>query len=418
LLIKYINNSFLKIGRNVKVSILIQPLWGVPFSMLSAYVTLYMTGHGLSEAKVGIINSAAFAFKAIIAIFAGYIVNMMGRKKSVILFDTISLVIPYTILIFATDFWQFLIANIIAGFGVVNVIAQHCYLAEDIKPEDRVLAYNLFITMFILSGFFTPVGGILVEKFHMLPAIRIMYLFALICSIVFVTLKILFLKETSIGAHKAREVNKVLSREVLSGLLKTFRYVLKNKKLAILIAINIAVNFAYSLYTIYYFLYLTQSLKYSESNISVFPFVTAIVSLITMIVVMPLKKEMNSLLVKGFILYIIGGIFLVAAPANKSLVFIIVNVVCWAISLQITNTLLQVKIANAIDDDLRADVMSFSNAFSMLVIFPSGIIGGIIYKFSPIYLFYLILFIYVVCFMLFVFEIKCKRTINEIKLEV
>jgi MFS transporter, DHA1 family, tetracycline resistance protein len=403
-----LQKSFYRVGRNAQISVMVQPLWAIPFCMLSAYTTLYMVGQGISETNVGFINSAAFVVKAIVALFAGHIVNVMGRKKSIITFDIISLTLFYLIMIFAVNPWQFLIANMIGGFGVINMIAQHCYLSEDVLPEDRIFTYNLLETLYIVSAFFSPVAGLLIQKFQMIPAIRMMYGFAFLCSLVFVVLKIIFLKETSIGLLKIRKINDVFDKDLLTGQWKSLKYVLKNKQLAVYITLNNIVNFALSLYTIYYFLYLTQCLKYSEMSISIFPFLTSVIGLITLIIIIPRNRIKDGLLLLCFILYVIGGISLVAAPVGNSLFFVILNCLCWAISSQIVLILLQVKIANKIDDNLRAEVMGFSNVLSMISILPTGIIGGLIYKFSPIVLFYFILLVYVLSFIIYLFGIKEK----------
>jgi hypothetical protein len=125
-----------------------------------------------------------------------------------------------------------------------------------------------------------------------------------------------------------------------------------------LILINTAINFATALYTIYYFLYLNQRLKYGEASISVFPFITSVVALLTLIFIIPLYKETDGIIITAFVLYILGGIFLVIAPVQNSIIFIIINVICWAVSTQITTTSLQAKVANHIDDNLRADIIS------------------------------------------------------------
>jgi MFS family permease len=334
----------------------------------------------------------------------------MGRKKSIILFDAISMALSYSILIFAQNFWQFLIANIIASFGIINTIAQHCYLAEDVDPRDRVFTYNFLEILFIVSAFFAPVAGILVGRYGMIPAVRFMCAFALLCTLIFISLKVIFLKETSIGKLKAKEARNAEKKEIFVSFWRALRYVMKNRKLAILLVINISVSFASALNTIYYFLYLTGGLKYNEASISLFPFITSVIALITLLFIIPSGKNSSSLVSAGFLLYIIGAVSLVAAPLQGSLLFVLVNVVCWAFSNQIAGTYLQAEIANAIEDNMRADVMGFSNAFSMLALFPTGIVGGILYKFSPVILFYFILLIYEFGFALFLIGTRKEKT--------
>ena len=394
--------SLERIGRNARVSIYIQPLWAIPFFMLSAYSTLYMTGQGIGEREVGLINSAAFIIKAAVAIFAGYVVNLLGRRKSIIIFDLISIVTPYVILTFASNFWEFMAAYILTGFGVINTIAQHCYLVEDVLPEDRVITYGFLETIYILAAFFSPVTGFLVAKHAMVPVIRGIYAFAAICAFVFVLMKLLYMSETTIGMQKANSTTAMSIGDIFKNMWKTVLYTVNKRQLAKFIIINTALSFASTLNTIYFFLYLTQRLNYSVADISVFPFITSVVALITMLLIIRINKLKDVTMEASLLIYVIGAIFLVAAPPQHSLVFVLVNVICYAVSLQITSTVLQAKIANAVEDTIRADVLGFSNVFSMLALFPTGIVGGLLYKASPVSLFYTILFIYTICFILYV----------------
>ena len=353
------------IGTNAVLSVLLQPLWAVPFFLYNTYATLYMIKLGVREGEIGVVNSVSFLVKAAVSLFAGYIINKLGRKKSLLIFDMVSWVIPYIILSFATSYEHFLIAGIINATSVVNTIAWQCCLVEDVRQEHRVYVFNVLEVMMILSGVFTPITGWLIGKHTLIPVIRGMYFFAFLCMAVSIIVRAFMLKETSVGMN-VREYGGAKLPEIYQSFWKAFAYIIHNRMLIILFIINILIMFNLVINNIYYVPYLTMHLGLSEITVSFYPFVTSIAAIIMLVLVLSRFKLSQFIFSGVLLLYIAGTCFLLLVPAETSGQSIIrsallfSNVICWAVAKSLVNIILQTKISNVISDSLRDSFQPFS----------------------------------------------------------
>lgn len=405
-----------RLGRNASLNILPQPLFSIPFYLYSSYSTLYMMKLGVSGVEVGILNSVSFATRSVAALFVAYIVNRLGRKKSVLLFDMIAWVIPYIILSFANSLWQFLIASMISGFGIVNGVAWNCYIVEDVKPGDRINAFSILEIMTIVCGFITPVAGILIARYSLVSTIRSIYLFAAGCMVVWVLLRLILMTETSVG-KKIKEEGNISRWGIFINFWNTLKIIIKKRRLIALFSVSIMTNFCLTIYNLFYIPYLTVHLNYSESCVSVIPMIISVVALMILLLVVPKTKRSDKLMVFGIVLYTTGSILLLVAPARNSLIFIALNILCWAVSKSVVNVVLQTQIANTIEDSKRADVMGLFNILSTLAMLPAGIVGGVLYGMSPKSPFILVFFLYFISFIIYIYAGRMfthERRINHV----
>jgi len=402
-----------KIGRNAAVTCITQPLWAIPFYLYNSYAALYMINQGITEGQVGVVNSVSFIVKAAAAVFAGYIINRLGRKTSIIMFDVFSWVIPYFLWSIATNYWQFIAASLFSGLGIVNTIAWNCILVEDTRPEHRIFVFNFNEIIIIIAGFLTPVSGLLISKFTLVPAIRGVCVFGLICMVTLEIVRFFLLKETGIGREKMLEAKSIKTNvRLFTGFWKTAGFIVRNRLLTVLFVLSIAVNFCFIINNLYYFPYLTSHLKYNQAGVSLFPSLTSVVSLLMLFFIIPRIKDRDKFLLAGFLLYFVGALILIFAPGGLikvSIIMVLTNVVFWAVSRTITNILLSTRIANAVDDHARADIMSFYNIFSIVCMFPAGIIGGSLYEISPRGPFYFISVVYLIGFAAFFLLLQIGR---------
>ncbi|RAI87270.1 MFS transporter [Paenibacillus pabuli] len=80
--------------RNPRYSILLEPVWAIPGTIVLFYAPLYMKEAGLSDIEIGLINSVNLYFAFIFQLFAGSITNKLGRKRTTLIFDLIAWSVP------------------------------------------------------------------------------------------------------------------------------------------------------------------------------------------------------------------------------------------------------------------------------------------------------------------------------------
>jgi hypothetical protein len=156
---------------------------------------------------------------------------------SVGILDIVGWSLPMLIFFFATNYWQFMAASLINCITVINSIANQCFLVEDVAHDQRIKAYNYSGLVGSLCTLFVPVSGLLISKYTLVPAIRMLYLFAFCSMFLASVCKLAFLKETSVGM-KMMETSD-LSLNPFKNMPRQVKYILGNSKLVLLFSMNI-----------------------------------------------------------------------------------------------------------------------------------------------------------------------------------
>lgn len=393
--------------RNAKLTIYLQPLWSIPFFLYSSYLSLYMIGMGISPSQIGLINSASFLVKTVVALLAGYIIDRLGRKKALVTFDIISWLLPIFIWAIATEFWHFLLAGIINSVVVVNGIVANFFLVEDVDKRKRLSTFSYMETVMILSGFFVPISGFFFKQYSFVPVMRFIFGIAFFCVCIFVTAKIIYIRETSIG-HKIKTTIKD-KKHSYRKFFEALKFIFVNKYLMALFSIQIIIACNTNLYNLFFFLLLKKRFSYTEAGISVIPFVISLIVLSILVFIIPLIKNKQFFLLTGLFLSIFGGIAIIFAPKGHAFIYIVMNIVFWAASRALINPILSQEIANIIDDDLRANIMGAFNIISTVAMLPVGIIGGTLFEISPILPFMCITILYILGFSIYASIYRFKK---------
>jgi MFS family permease len=159
-------------------------------------------------------------------------------------------------------------------------------------------------------------------------------------------------------------------------------------------------NFALIINNLYYFPFLTKSLHFSESLVSLFPFITTAVSLCIYFFVIPNIKNMMKSLLTSVSMYGAGALALIVSCFTiKEAAYLCV--IFWAIAASTMAPVLNSMIANTLKDEMRTEVFGFFNMFSMLCMFPAGYFGGWLFELSPRYPIYFIFLVYLTSYFMF-----------------
>ena len=134
----------------------------------------------------------------------------------------------------------------------------------------------------------------------------------------------------------------------------------------------------------YLSIYLVDALAFRDSTIAYFPAISSVCMLVLLMLVVPKFRDehQHKYMMTGFFLSIFALILLVLTPKG-TLVSVIFSIIFLAAGLLLSNPYLETAVANAIDDENRANMFSILNVFLLLFISPAGIIGGLTYKLDP-----------------------------------
>jgi MFS transporter, DHA1 family, tetracycline resistance protein len=402
-----LGDQLFTINKNTKLTLALQPLFSVPYFLYNSFSSLYMAQLGLSPTEIGFINSMSFISRTVIAVFAGSIINYLGRKTAIILFDTLSWIVPMLLWALASNFWYFFFAGMINSVVVVNGLCSDFYIVEDNDDRTRIISFNLMNSINIMAGLLVPIAGILISKFTLIPTMRGLYLFGLVCMCVMIAVKSVFLTDTNTGKRLKGKTGGM--KAIFASLYRDSAYLFRKPRLMAIMAVQMLVNFGMVIMGIFFFLYLTAFMGMTEKDISIIPFISSFTTIIFLLFIIPRAKNVNRLLKPGLFIFAISIVLLILPVPGHLLggmpltfCLVILYTILSAAATALFSPVIQTVIASEIDDDVRANVMGVGTMISMLVTFPAGIIGGFLYEINPIWMFLFLIIVYGAAFLLYI----------------
>ncbi|CAM4284522.1 MFS transporter [Paenibacillus tarimensis] len=375
---------FARLQGNSRGCLAFEPLFLIPYSMFTVYATIYMYELGLSEVAIGWITTISLIVQVFSSFLSGYLTDRMGRKKALLYFDILSWSFGTLLWAISQNFWFFLAAALVNGFQRVPHTAFYCLLVEDTNPKDRTYVFTILQFISVVGGLFAPLGGLIVLHYSLVPGMRIMYVLACILMTLQFIGRHLTTHETEMGLRKISETSQIGWKENLADYGSAIRGVLANPALMLIFGVYILFNFQMTLKGTYLSLYLADHLHLDSGLISLVPAVSSVFMLLTMWLIMPRIPERfaSRAMFWGFAVSLVSNVLLAAAPAD-GLVWIGLSTVLAAVGTMICSPILEAEVANAIDDEQRAKVFSILSVLILLIISPTGIIGGWSYRLDP-----------------------------------
>ncbi|OOC63888.1 MFS transporter [Paenibacillus ihbetae] len=378
------STSVRQLTGNARGCLVYEPLFLIPYSMFATYSSIFMYQLGVTETGIGWITSIGLFVQVLSSFLSGYLTDRMGRKRALLYFDVLSWSIATLLWAVSQNFWFFVIAAIVNGFQKVPHTAFYCLLVEDTAPKERTYVFTLLQLISVVGGLFAPIGGLLVHYFSLVPGVRIMFVLACILMTIQFIGRHYATRETEIGYRKMRETKSMSLREGMVDYISVMKGMLKSPLLLIIFGVYILFNFQMTVKTTYVSIFMVEYLHLGSGLISVFPAFSSIIMLMFMRWIMPRISEskVNRTMVWGFIISVLANVVLVIAPEGD-LVVLSVSTIIAAVGTMMTYPYLETAVANAIDDDNRAKIFALLQVLILIVITPSGVIGGWAYGIDP-----------------------------------
>ncbi|WEG11290.1 MFS transporter [Pullulanibacillus sp. KACC 23026] len=375
---------FSRIQGNARGCLIYEPLFILPNSMLTMYVSVYMLQLGTNEKQIGYITSIGLVIQILTSFISGYLTDRMGRKRALLYFDLIAWTAAGLIWAISQNFWYFLIAAVCNSFQRVPTTAWYCLLVEDTDAKDRSIVFRVLQLISVIGGLFAPLGGLLVHHFSLVPAMRIMYLIFAVCVTIMNYTRNAATHETEIGIRKRNESQSLKLKSTLLEYIQVMKALLSNPLLVIVFGIYILFNFQMTLQNTYLSIYLVEALHINAALIAIFPAVSSIAMLGLLFFVIPrfVEAKANQYIVWGFALAILANGILISINTGQ-LLLVILSTILSAAGSFIASPYLEAIVQNVMEDDQRAKMFSILQVLILLFISPAGIIGGWTYTINP-----------------------------------
>ena len=270
--------------------------WLIPITWTTFYAAPYMRELGMSGREIGYIGGLAIAVQAISSVMSGFFAERWGHKKTVMIFDAITWPTSYLIFAFAQDVWWIIAATILNNMFFVVMPAWSCLFIEGVKEEKRSNVYAILAIAANTAAFFMPLAGVFISMFGFMKAMRLMFFAGSLAMSAGLIYRAIMLKETEEGFRLVKE-KKVYSFQIeLAKFKESFLKIRKRGELLWFCIVQMLVVFALVMGNTFSTLFLTEKrgLGLAKTDITVLPFVFALVMFAIIIIFIPsIKKEIT-----------------------------------------------------------------------------------------------------------------------------
>lgn len=374
---------------NTRISVLVEPLWGIPFTLYNFYLSLYMKARGITDEQIGFLIGLGFITSIFFSLIGGIITDALGRKKTTLIFDFIAWPGSLLIYIFAGSFWTFALATVVNSVVRIVSISWNLMVVEDATPEQQVAAYNLLNAINIAVGVFTPAAGLMIHHLGIIPGEQILMIFAVVSMTTMIFVRHHYYRETKIGRQILDEAKEKQSKEFfhINFYRNTLR-VLKEKRLIrrvvyLTVLFNVYVPIG-TFSSLYFAPYLTEVLKLDKSAISILGGVCSATMLAVFVLVLPRISGGNRLgyMITGIITQICALGLLIVIPPARFWLGIAVMVVL-AVGFGIAKPFLDSLLAEVTTGKERTGIYALQNTALSAMSALSGFASGYLYEIRP-----------------------------------
>ncbi|MDR0884749.1 MAG: MFS transporter [Clostridiales Family XIII bacterium] len=385
---------------NPRACIYTEPMWGLSMNLCLPYASVYMLAIGLNDVKVGIIASIYMCSQMIFSLLSGIINDKYGRRFSTALFDFLSWSVPCLIWAFAQGFWFFAVAAMLNGMMKITEVSWDCLLVEDAERSQITRIYTWVIICGNLSAVFAPIAAILVSKFSLVPAVRILYINAFIIMTAKIVILYLCSKETQIGVKRMAETKNKSWLELLSGYKHVLSQMLQSKGILFAIFISMIVSISIMINSTFWQIIASKYIGVPDTLLPIFPMVRSVISIVFLfgIIGKMNQKRLKHPLIIGFVSYLISCLLLILTPGTTVFGYICLgaSILTEAFGVGTLSTLRESLVAIHAQPAERSRILAVLHTTVMLISIPFGYISGLLSEVSRILPFVLIMCLIVV----------------------
>ncbi|OAX48987.1 MFS transporter [Paenibacillus sp. AD87] len=389
--------------RNSRYSILLEPVWAIPGTIVLFYAPLYMKEAGLSDIEIGLINSVNLYFAFIFQLFAGSITNKLGRKRTTLIFDLIAWSVPMFIWAFSQNFWLFLIAYLLNATSKFVTVSFNCLIIEDVEEHKRSKVFAILNMIITGAGVLTPIAGVVIADVGIVPTLASIYFVGGILMTVMFFIRNRYTDETAVGKELMGMHSQTRVIQSLASSLRLFGKSFYKRRLLPIILITVLSNLILQL-NFFQVIFFKEQLKFNDQIISFIPVVTAVTVMLLYLVIIPrLKRRSEEKYVSfSIILSTVGAILFLLIPAGN-IAMLFLTLIVLAAGNFILQTYRDSLLMNRLGTHEKADMFSAVQTVMTLTAIPSGYLTGLLYHYNPVLLFSVILVLYIVLMVIMLF---------------
>ncbi len=374
-----------------------------------------MKGMGVTNIEIGYIIAIGAIASAVISLFSGVITDVLGRKRTTLIFDMIAWPGAILLYLLSHNFWMFALATVVNSSVKIVSVSWNLMVVEDADSRQQIAAYNILNIITVSMGLLIPLAGIMIGTLGIINGERVLLTFALISMTIMIVGRNHFYRETQVGEqlrkeHRQNGLQGLLTKNAFHQAWSGFQ---EKPLLKMVVAVVILFN-AYipigTFTSLYYAPYLTEALQLNNSAIAILGGLGPAVMFLVFMFFMPKIAETERLpvMIWGIFIQIIGLLGLIFAPCRNFYVVMFI-VALFSIGYSITKPFLDSLLATATAGKERAGIYAIYNTITSALGALLGFASGYLYKLHPGLIYGLSILILLLCAAL-LFRYHCHCT--------
>ncbi len=375
----------MKLERNAAVCMKALPFWIVPYTFYMYYLSLYLMEKGISESQVSLLMTVSNVSALFFSFFSSSVVDRMGRKNSLLLFDFLSSALPALLFLLSTNFYVVLSGMILTGLNRIMSTAYYLLMIEDTSERNSMNAMNAFNIISVGAGILTPLAGVVVTRLGVVSGERLFLLLSFILMTVQAVVRHFFVRETNTGKMLAGSRKSTQHRDILLFL----KWIIRKPSVTAALLINSFVYVYYNIATTSSLLFTPYFAVYRGMNgiqLSLVGGIYSAATLFTMIVINPRIREngIRKSIILSSVLSL-TGLFLLIFTSSEELLFL--SVLITGLSYGNLKSLSDALLALECTEEHGSEIYSLSFILSAVFSVVAIQIVNNLYKYSPSWLF-------------------------------
>jgi len=364
---------------NPRICVLTEPLFGLPYNMFAPFMSVYMLALGVTDRQIGTIASLGLISQLVSTAVSGAITDKFGRRVTLLWGDIVSFGVACLIWAASQNVTYFVVAALVNGTWRISHTAWTCLMVEGVEEERHMVHIWTWITIFGMgAAFFTPLGGWLVARYGLVPAMRGL----LLAGFALLTFKAVFLYyrsvETERGVQRMQETRVRSFASLMGEYGGVVGQLLRSRPLMGALGLLAVANIYRTVNASFWGVLFTGKLGYPDAHIAIY---MALRSVATAVFIFTIAPRLNVLsrfrlpLWAGYGAYFIGQALLVIMPSG-AIGLLVLSVLLESFAGALVNPMSEALLSVALETHERARLTAVIYVVLTAITTPFGWIAG------------------------------------------
>ena len=363
---------------NPRITVLTEVMFGIPYNLFTPFFSVYMLAMGLTDQQIGSIASLGLVLQIFTALLSGAIVDKFGRRLTLLIFDVLCWSVPCLIWAVAQDVRFFVMAAVMNSLWRVSHTAWTCLMVEDAEERHLVHIWTWIMIFAVCSAFFTPLGGMVVARFGLIPAVRGLYVFGFVVLTAKFVILYIYSHETVRGVQRMQETRHRSLLSLLGEYRSVLGQLLHSRPILAALSLMVITSIYTTISNNFWGILFTGKLGFSNAEISTYVAVRSIVMTICFFLIGPRLTNLQRFrlpLWTGFAAFLVSQLLLVVMPP-QAVFLVVVSVVLEGIAAALVSPMTESLLALSMESNERARVSAMVYVALIVLISPFGWVAG------------------------------------------